>query len=216
MQKNLVYSDAYILVTGNITVVGGNNNTNVAFKNCHPFTRSVIHLNDEHVGTAENLDLKMNLCNLIEYNDNYSDTIASLYQYKRPEQPKDNNGLGDITTANSSLFKHKSNLLKEIISRNVGAGVNPEIAEAHRLWPSAKIAVPLKYISNFFRSLELPLINTKLYIEINWTKYSVISDNVGVTTFQVTGTELYVPVVASNTNNNKKIKRHAKKKGLKD
>ena len=41
------YSDAYILVTGDIKIVGGNANTNIAFKNCHPFIRSVIHLNDE-------------------------------------------------------------------------------------------------------------------------------------------------------------------------
>ena len=80
------YSDAYILVTGDINVIGVNiDNTNVAFKNCHPFTRSVIHLNDEHVDTAENLDLTINLYNLIEYRDNYADTTASLYQYKRPE-----------------------------------------------------------------------------------------------------------------------------------
>ena len=109
------YSDAYILETGNIAVVGGDNNTNVAFKNCHPFTRSVIHLNDEHVYTAENLDLTMNFYNLIEYSDNYLDTAASLYQYRRPEQPLDNDGnLLNVTTANSPSFKYKSSLLKEI------------------------------------------------------------------------------------------------------
>ena len=127
------YSEDYILVTGNITVLGGNNNTNVAFKNCHPFIRSVVHLNNEHVDTAENLDLTLNLYNLIEYSGNYADTTASLYQYKRSEQPKGNNGLGDITTANSSSFKYQSSLFKEITARNVGAGVNPDIAGAHRL-----------------------------------------------------------------------------------
>ena len=49
------YADEYILVTGNITVTGGNNNTKAAFKNCHPFIRPEIHLNDEYVETADNL-----------------------------------------------------------------------------------------------------------------------------------------------------------------
>ena len=64
------YSDAYILVTANITVVNGNDNTSVCFKNCSPFIRCVTHLNDEHVETSENFDLTMNLYNLIEYSDN--------------------------------------------------------------------------------------------------------------------------------------------------
>ena len=83
------YSDAYILVTGDIKVINGDDNTNVAFKSCHPFTRLLVHLNDEHVGTAENLDLTMGcLYNLLEYSDNYADSTAILYQYKRSEQSK--------------------------------------------------------------------------------------------------------------------------------
>ena len=61
------YSDAYILVTGDIKVQGGNDNTRVAIKNCHPFTRASFKLNDEQVYTAENLDLTMNLYNMLEY-----------------------------------------------------------------------------------------------------------------------------------------------------
>ena len=55
------YSDAYILKTGDIAVVNGNQNTSIAFKNCTPFTRCVTHLNDEHVERAENLDIIMNM-----------------------------------------------------------------------------------------------------------------------------------------------------------
>ena len=55
------YSDAYILVTGDITVTGGNENAYVAFKNCAPFTRCVTHINDEHVYTAKNLDIIMSM-----------------------------------------------------------------------------------------------------------------------------------------------------------
>ena len=99
-------SDAYNLVTGDIAVVSGNTKTNVAFKYCHPFTRAVIHLNDEHVDTAENLDLTINLYNLIEYSNNYADTTASLYQYKRPERRKlDNGNLDNVTIDDSSSFQ---------------------------------------------------------------------------------------------------------------
>ena len=63
------YSDAYSLATENITAEGCNADIKVAFKNCAPFKRSVIHLNDEHVETAENLDIIMPMYNLLEYSD---------------------------------------------------------------------------------------------------------------------------------------------------
>ena len=65
--------------------------------------------------------------------------------------------------------------------------------------------VPLEYISSFFRSLELPLINTKLYIQLNYTKNSVISDNAGASAFKITKTELHVPVVTLKTEDNNKL-----------
>ena len=73
------YSDAYILVTGNITATGGDANTRVAFKNCAPFTNWVIHIKDEHVDNADNLDIVMPMYNLIEYKNNYSNTSGSLW-----------------------------------------------------------------------------------------------------------------------------------------
>ena len=72
------YSDPYILVTGNITAAGGDANTKAAFKNCAPFTRCVTHINDEHVETAENLDIIMPMYSLLEYSDNYADSSGSL------------------------------------------------------------------------------------------------------------------------------------------
>ena len=77
------YTDAYILVTGDIKVAAVAADTNVAFKNCAPFTRCATHINDEHVETAENLDIIMPMCNLLEYSDNYADICGSLYQFKR-------------------------------------------------------------------------------------------------------------------------------------
>ena len=121
------YADAYILVTGNITVIGGDANTKAAFKNCHPFIKGKIHLNDTHVDESGNLDLIMNMYNLIEYSNNYSDSTASLYQFKRQE-PLDNNV--DLTIASSS-FDYKSKLLGNAIEENNNA-----------VWKNAKIIVP--------------------------------------------------------------------------
>ena len=61
----MYYSDAYVLVTGNIKVENGNDATTVAIKNCHPFTRASFKLNNEQVDTADNSDLTMNLYNML-------------------------------------------------------------------------------------------------------------------------------------------------------
>ena len=71
------YSDAYILITGNIKVADVGADTNVAVKNCVTFTNCVTHVNDEHVKTAENLDIILPMYNLIEYSDNYADFSGS-------------------------------------------------------------------------------------------------------------------------------------------
>ena len=138
------YADTYILVTGDITVAGGDDNTKVAFKNCHPFIRAVIHLNDEHVGTAENLDVIMNMYNLIEYSDNYSDSTTSLYQFKRQEQ--DLNNAGEIQNINddSASFKYKSKLLGTSTPVNAADDSNNHLA--HRLCKGVQMIVPLRYI----------------------------------------------------------------------
>ena len=183
------YSDAYILVTGDIIAQGGNVYTKVAFKNCAPFTRCVTHINDEHVETAENLDIIMPMYNLLEYSDNY-ESSGSLWQFKRDERNLDNNGnIADVNTADSSPFKYKSSFI-EIVNVAIIIG-------------------PLKYLSNFFRSLQMPLINCKIHLELNWTKSSVMStapdDNNRATTFQITSTKLYVSVVTLSTENSSKI-----------
>ena len=168
------YSDAYILVTGNIKVQNGNDATRVAIKNCHPFTRASFKLNNEKVDTADNLDLTMSLYNMLECSDNYADTTGSLYQYKRPE-PRGTNGNVVNLASTLSSFKYQSGLVQKQLttpnSENVLANADHNFDDAHRIWKNIKIAVPLKYISNFFRNLELPLINTKLYMELNWTIY---------------------------------------------
>ena len=123
----LDYADAYILVTG------GENGTKVAFKNCHPFIRAITHLNDEHVAIAENLDLIRNMYNLIEYSDNYADSTASFYHYKRQEQNLNAAGaIEDLDPDDSFYFKYKANLFGDL--EEVAAGENPNLNATHRLW----------------------------------------------------------------------------------
>ena len=80
------YSDAFILVTGNINVTGGDANTKVAFKNCAPFKKCRTEINETFVDDAEHINIAMPMYNLIEYSDNYSDTSGSLWQFKRDER----------------------------------------------------------------------------------------------------------------------------------
>ena len=97
------YAEAYILADGTISAAAANNNTRLALKNCAPFTKCNLEFNDEHVDTAENLDIVMPMYNLVECSDNYQDSSATLYQYKRDEPPEDD-AVTDLTADNSSSF----------------------------------------------------------------------------------------------------------------
>ena len=94
-------------MTGNVKVVGVAAHTNVAFKNCAPFTRCVTHINDENIATTEHLDIIMPMYNLIEYSDNYADSSGGLYQFKRDESPTNGNP-NNVALDNSTSFKHKA------------------------------------------------------------------------------------------------------------
>ena len=133
----MCYSDAYILVIGNITATGADANTRVVFQNCVPFTKYITHINDEHVDNADNLAIKMPMYNLTEYSDNYSGTLGSLWQFKRDEQNMNNWNPADVSTDDSTSFKYKSSYFKS------------PTADGNGVFKDVKIAVPLKYLSNF-------------------------------------------------------------------
>ena len=99
----------------------------------------MIHLN-EHVDTAENVDLIKNLYKLTEYSDNYSDTATSSYHYKSPDQTKNNNLIQGIDNTLNS-FKYQSELIKKQQANavNVGQDIDPDIADAHRSWKMLKL-----------------------------------------------------------------------------
>ena len=148
------YSDAFILVTGNITVTG-NNNTDVALKYGAPFSACKRVINDVFVDKADHIYIAMPMYNLIEYSDNYSDTPGSLRQFKRDEASASNT---DLTVDNSESFKYKAALLGKTANDNNGKCSAED----------TKIVVPLKSLSNFWRSLEMLLINRKVHLELNW------------------------------------------------
>ena len=184
------YAEAYILIDGTIRVAAANANTRLALKNCAPFTKCNLEINDEHVDTAENLDIVMPIYNLIEYSDNYQDSSATLYQYKLDEPPEDD-AVAELTVNNSSSFKYKVNLLG-----------NP-VLDDNITKRSVKVAVPLKYLSNFFRSLEMPLINCKIKLNLTWKKECVLSTDAGNAVFITNDTKMYVPVVTLSKKDNK-------------
>ena len=76
------------MVDGTIRAAAANENTRLALKNCAPFTKCDLEINNEHVDTVETLDIEMPIYNLIEYSENYQDSSATLYQYKRDEPPE--------------------------------------------------------------------------------------------------------------------------------
>ena len=98
------YSDAYILVTGNITATPNNAATQVVFKNCAPFKDCRTEINDTFVDYADFINIAMPMYNLIEYSDNYSDTSGSLWQFKRDEI-EENNDLTNHNSAHSNTNK---------------------------------------------------------------------------------------------------------------
>ena len=107
------------MIDGTIRAAATNANTRLALKNCAPFTKCNLVINDEHVDTAENLDITMPMYNLIEYSDNYQDSSATLYQYKRDEPPEAN-AINDLTTNASSSFKYKVSLLgNPVVANNI-------------------------------------------------------------------------------------------------
>ena len=131
---------------------------------------------------------------LIEYSDNYSDTSGSLWQFKIDELNNDN-----INTAladnNAPSFKYKASIIG-----------NTDVDGANSKKDVVKLAVPLKYLSNFWRSLETQLFNCKVELSLDWyAKCMLIIGNGTAATFAVTDTKFYIPVVTLKIEDNAKL-----------
>ena len=148
------YSDAYILVKGTIIVnntsaqgvAANNSNKKVIFKNCAPFTNCMSEINNTQIDNAKSIDIVMPMYNVIEYSDNYAKTTGSLWQYCKdiPARNDDKNIVVFAENNTTDSFKFKAKITGQ--TGNDGT-------------KDVEIIVPLKYLSNFWRTLEMPLIN---------------------------------------------------------
>ena len=168
LRSNLCdYADSYILVKGTITITGAGNDDaarraverdkGVTFKNCAPFIKCISRINNTDIDNAQDIDIVMPMYNLIEYSDNYSKPSGSLWQYYK-DYPNDN-------IANSESFKFKV----KITGKTPAAGNTID----------AEIIVPLIYLSNFWRTLEMPLINCEVNLILTWPNDFVITNSTG-------------------------------------
>ena len=167
----------------------------VIFKNCAPFTDCISKINKIQVDIAKDTDIVMPMYNLIECSDNYLKTSWSLWQYCK-DIPAVNNG-GNIVDFNGANATDSFNLKTKITSQTDNNG---------RI--DVEIMVPLKYLSNFWRTLEMPLINCEVNLILTWSADCVIIyTNVAnqIPTFTITETNLYVPVVTLLTQDNVKL-----------
>ena len=133
-------------------------------------------------------DIVMPMYNLIEYSDKYSNTSGSSQKYYK-DDPNDN-------MTQSESFKSKAR-----ITGKTPADGNTKDAE---------IIVPLKYLSNFWRTLEMPLMSCEVEPILTWSEDCVISSATGETKFAITETKLYVPVVTLSTEDNAKLLQQLK------
>ena len=174
LRSNLCdYADSYILVKVTITITGEGDNAaaecayerdeGVTFKNCAPFTKCISRINNTDIDNAHDVDIVMPMYNLIEYSDNYSKTSGNLWQYYK-DDPNDN-------LENSESFKSKV----KITGKTPNNGNTKDV----------KIIVPLKYLSNFWRALEMPLINCEVNLILTWSKDSVITNSTGEGKFAI-------------------------------
>ena len=223
------FSKAYLVVKGNIFVtkkkftaddidatnntaanVNATNNANnnafgnkiLVFKNNAPFINCISKINGVKIDNAEDLDVVMPMYNLLEYSNTYRKTTGSLWNYYR-DQPNSNIGDNNITHSilNSESFDYRASFMEN--------GVTHDNLTKN----DVKIVVPLKYLSNFWRHLDIPLINCEVKLILAWFENCVLIDkstretdynadpnvyeinNPEDATFKITDVKLFVPVV---------------------
>ena len=149
----------------------------------------------------------MSMYNLLEYSKNYRKTIGSLYNYYRDElsDDADDNNFDNIKVVNSNTFKYKNKITGNTYNVDAGAqgyDVNENGTQ------DVELAIPLKYLGNFWRALNIPLISCQVSLELKWDKNFVITsleqreigggnrDNAPTgATLAINDCKLYVPAV---------------------
>ena len=171
LRSNLCnYSDAYILVKGTITVtaLGANNSANnirdkknrpLILKNNARFISCITRINGELIEDVDDLDIVMPMCNVLEYSKNYRKTIGSLYNYYRDE-------------LTNEAFKYKGKIAGNTYNVDVGTqGYDVNKNGTQKI----ELAIPLRYLGNFWRTLNILLISCQVSLELKWDKNCVIT-----------------------------------------
>ena len=189
------YADAYILLSGTITLAGNHpkdrQNKPVILKNNAPFVSCITRINGELIEDADDLDIVTPMYNLLEYCKNYRKTIGSLYNYYRDvlNDDADNNNFANNNVVSSNTFNYKNKIIgntynvdSTIVPAAGGARVaNPDYDANNSGKKGIELAIPLKYLGNFWRALSIPLINCEVSLELEWNKTCVItSQQMGV------------------------------------
>ena len=207
------YSDAYIVVKGIVTVTSSDNNTydkKLTFKNNAPFTSGISKINNTLIDNAKNLDVVMRIYNLIKYSKNYRKTAGSLRNYYRDEPNSDAVGNINYSIKDSKSFDYKTSIPGKLAGNNVKKD-------------DIQIFAPLKYLSNFWRNKDIPLINREVSLILTWSENCVITskatreadpdahpavdgtNNPTNAVSKITDCKLYVPVVTLLAENDNKL-----------
>ena len=135
----------------------------MVFKNNAPFINCISKINGIKIDNAEDLDVVMPMYNLLEYSKNYRKTTGSLWNYYRDE-PNSGTDANNITHSilNSTSFDYKANFIEDSKTQN------------NLTKNDVKIVVPLKHLSNFWRSLNKPLINCEIELILTWFENCVL------------------------------------------
>ena len=161
------YADAYILVNGTITVTSQNNvirdkkDRPLILKNNTTFISCITIINGELIEDADDLDIVLPMYNLLEYSKNYGKTIGPLYNYYRDELSDDPDNINhdNIKVVNSNAFKYKNKITGNTHDVLNTADDYVTVKEGTQ---EIELAIPLKYLGNFWRALNMPLISCEI------------------------------------------------------
>ena len=208
------FSDAYIVVDITITATEPDNakrNKSVAFKNNAPFVNSIWKIKGVLIDNAEDLGIVMLMYNLLEYSKNYRKTKGQWWNYNWDK-------LSEPLSSNSESFKYKTSITGN--TYNLGAGDTGYDTNKVGKNETEVVILP-KHLRNFWRTLNIPLINCEIKLILNWSKNCALADMMvraagnnndppAIVTptgieFQITDMRLCIPVVTLPTENDKKL-----------
>ena len=176
------FNDAYIVVTGKITVTNPGNddvcNRKVSFKNSTLFFNCTLQINSQLIEDPQDLDIVILMYNLLYYSKNFRKTTGSFWNYY-PDMPKS----GHNNNANlrqriiypikdSESFHYKTKLMDNV----PGVADPADGDDTERELEDIKIVVPLKNISNFIFNLDFLLINSEIELILKWTEDCVLTE----------------------------------------